>query len=416
MVNPYYTEDFQGQENQLAVALHVESELRRIQTGFDLLPHPGLLSGAAGRFVTTEGAANEYTITVAGIEAYEEGLNFLVRFHETNTTASTIDMNALGAVEIRTLFGNPVQAGDLQNIRRLTYVADGHFVMQTIALSDLRDSAEIAVAELSQGPPGIPGASTVFNYNRLLTGETPNAAGEYRFLMTPAGTVGVNSDAGLRLAGALEIYDVDATTQGREVFYDEVRVGDIFVFFISVRRWYAYTVESIETPRSDNTRLWAISLFTYEDGGGTGNLPTVEAPISFRWSRARAAIGGVRGVTADQIIPELLVTIHRVPTDYTTDPLTWPIHPSGFVFRNNMGDTKVLVATILENGNVLTAVQHAGYLYQWVRDGDLFTPMIPDPILLPTQMQITTRRFLLIDARDVVDGGQHQFSCRVCLA
>ena len=234
--------------------------------------------------------------------------------------------------------------------------------------------------------------------------------------MSPTGTVGVDSHTGLVMAGAVEIHDADSGGVGRGVFYDEVGVGDIFTFFVSPRRWYAYSIEAENTPRTANTRLWSIMLLAYEDTDGDDDLPTSASDADFRWSRARAAIGGVPGVTGDQVLPEINVSYHAVPSSYTTDPTGWAPHPAGFLFRNNGGDTKVLLVTIRENGEVLSQTDHNGYLYQWRRDGLTFTPALPDPLLSPLQNQLTTRRWLSLDAGDIADGGENQFSCEVCLA
>lgn len=415
MANPYYEERFEGAEHQLAVAEHVESELRRIQNAFGRLPIPGALASGGLLFVVTEGLVNAYTGQIEQITELTEGVNFLVRFHEINTGPSTLALNDFGALRILTLFGQEAEAGDLRAIRRLTYFG-GSWVMQSIAPSDLEDAAAAVVAGLTQGPPGIPGASTVFAYNLLRTGAPVTGPGQYRFLMEPGSTAGVASDAGLRLATAFELAELDSGGEDRSTFYDEVDPGDIVTFFISARRWYAYTIMAAEAASSGNNRLWSIMPLAHENTAGDENLPTAETAYAFRWSRARAAIGGIPGVSGDQVLPDVIVTFHSAPADYTTNPLLWPPEPNGFLFRNNAGPTKLLVATISENGEVLSQVDHDGYLYQWLKDGAMFTPSVVDPILVPAQEQITTRRFLAINAEDVRDNGQNVFSCQVCLA
>ena len=418
MANPYYDERFQGAEHQLAIAEHVESEFRRVQAAFDQIPEPGRLTGETGVFFTTHGLVNSYVVEIPTVSDYAKGLNFLVCFHEINTGRSTLGINNLPAANILTLFGNEVKAGDLRGIRRLTYFEDA-WRMQTISPSDLEDAADDAVNGIVQGPAGIPGASTVFGYDLLRTGLDVTGAGQYRFLMSRTSTAGVNSDIGLRLAAALELSNIDTGIETRTAFYDEVEAGDILTFFVAPTRWYAYSIGEVLTPRQPNTHFWAIAPLAHQSPDEAADLDTASEPVSFRWSRARAAIGGVPGVTGDQVLPELEISFHAVPMpplDYTTDPINWLPHSNGFSFRNNGGSQKVLVASIRENGELLSTVQHAGYLYQWQRDGVLFTPGVPDPIMLPQQTQIATRRFLVIDARDVADGGANTFACTVCLA
>ena len=396
--------------------MHVESELQRVQNAFDRLPDASALASGGLRFITTGGLTNAYTGELPQITELQNGVtNFLVRFHQINTRASTLALNEFGPLPIRTLFRQPVEAGDLRDIRRLTYF-EGVWIMQTVAPSDLRDAARSQLADFTEGPAGLPGASTVFTYDLLRTGEDVTGQGQYRFLMDSGATTGVNTDTGLRQTMALEIADSDAGGTGRGEFYDEVLAGDILTFFIASRRWYAYSIVGVLTPRTQNTRFWSIMPLTEDTTAGTDDLDTASSPASFRWSRARAAIGGVPGVTGDQVAPDLFITVHAVPSDYTTDPLSWPIEMNGLFFRNNAGPVKILVATIEENAAILSTAEHAGYLYQWLRDGALFAPAVPDPILVPEQQQITTRRWLAIDARDVADGAQNNFSCRVCLA
>ena len=387
MTNPYYQEQFQGQEHQLAVARHTASELRKVEAAFDRLPSPVALSSGGLLFITTEGPVNAYIADLPTLNAYADGVNFLVRFHETNTRASTINVSALGPREIITLFERPAEAGDLRNIRRLTYYG-GRFVMQTIARSDLYRVAGELTANITQGAPGIPGASTVFRYNRLAALGDLTTAGQYRFLMTPTGTEGVTTHTGFVMAGAIEIYDADAGGTGRGVFYGEVALNDILVFFVRPRHWYAYTVSAILAPRSARTRLWQVELLAYEAVGGMGGpvsgvdvvAPTaIDQDISFRWSRARAAAAGIKGVTGDSVIPNGTITFHSEPADYSTPPAGWPVHPAGTFFRNNAGATKVMVYTIIESGSPLNATEHDGYIYKWLRNGMDFLPALPIP-------------------------------------
>ena len=65
-------------------------------------------------YATATGSANAYTITLQPAPAsYKEGMAVAVKIHATNTGASTININGLGAKGIRKANGNNVSAGNL---------------------------------------------------------------------------------------------------------------------------------------------------------------------------------------------------------------------------------------------------------------------------------------------------------------
>ncbi len=66
-------------------------------------------------YATATGSANAYTITLQPAPAsYKEGMAVAVKIHATNTGASTININGLGAKGIRKANGNNVSAGNLK--------------------------------------------------------------------------------------------------------------------------------------------------------------------------------------------------------------------------------------------------------------------------------------------------------------
>ena len=91
--------------------------------------------------------------------------------------------------------------------------------------------------------------------------------------------------------------------------------------------------------------------------------------------------------------------------DLTTDPSSWPIEDDGQFFRNNMGDGKTLLATVLIGGIEQNFATHNTYTYRWTKNGQTFTPTVTG--------QTLTRRYLQIAATDVEDGGADQFLCTV---
>ncbi len=107
----------------------VDDELLEIQNG-------------RGNFYTTSGSANAYTITTSpSLSSLTEGDTFLIKIHATNTDASTIDVDGIGAVNIKKnvsddLFANDLMIGDYAEVtydgvnfilRNTSRAVDGRF-------------------------------------------------------------------------------------------------------------------------------------------------------------------------------------------------------------------------------------------------------------------------------------------------
>ena len=78
---------------------------------------------------------------------------------------------------------------------------------------------------------------------------------------------------------------------------------------------------------------------------------------------------------------------------------------TGLVFRSNGGDPKVLLITVQVGGVDISVAEHYSYSYTWAKNGLTFTPNIAG--------QSLNRRLIIIDARDVADGGDDVFTCEV---
>lgn len=101
-------------------------------------------------------------------------------------------------------------------------------------------------------------------------------------------------------------------------------------------------------------------------------------------------------------------TASSITTAYdagTFDFSTLRASQSGLQFRNDTGEDKVLVATVHKGGSDATDTEHENYSYVWSKNGLAFTP--------DDSSQSLTRRFLVINANDVADGGEDVFQCTV---
>ena len=78
---------------------------------------------------------------------------------------------------------------------------------------------------------------------------------------------------------------------------------------------------------------------------------------------------------------------------------------SGLQFRNDGGNTKVLLATVQVGGVDATDAAHYDFTYAWNKNNQSFTP--------DESSQTLARRLLVITPDDVADGGEDSFICVV---
>lgn len=93
----------------------VDAIITAIVTGFSLLPTPTQIKEGTINFVATDtGAANAYVISLPYAPlAYDDGLEIIFRpaLGNTNTGASTINVNGLGVIGLRDYAGNALTVG-----------------------------------------------------------------------------------------------------------------------------------------------------------------------------------------------------------------------------------------------------------------------------------------------------------------
>ena len=102
------------------------------------------------------------------------------------------------------------------------------------------------------------------------------------------------------------------------------------------------------------------------------------------------------------------MTLEQVITAYdaqTLDFATLRPSNSGLQFRDNAGESKLLLLTIQAGGTDVSVAEHYTYSYEWTKNNQTFDPSVTG--------QTRNRRFIVIDAADVSDGGEDVFSCRV---
>ena len=161
---------------------------------------------------------------------------------------------------------------------------------------------------------------------------------------------------------------------------------------------------------TEGTHLWAIRVHIAEEG--TEELIQADA-----WSAPEqigdAGVNGEDAVTprVDSLMLPAGMTTAQVVSAYDTETLdfaTFRNSTSGLQFRNDGGNTKVLMSTVRIGGNDASVAEHYTYTYEWTKNGLTFTPSVTG--------QNRNRRFIVINADDVADGGEDVFLCNVISA
>lgn len=115
MSNDYFNHDNPLTKHTVARSAALNELFTGIAAGFDLLPDPDAISEERQTWAGEDtGAANVYVVTVpTEIISYQPGLTIRWIPTHTNTTASTLNVNGLGAIPIKRASGAGVGAGDL---------------------------------------------------------------------------------------------------------------------------------------------------------------------------------------------------------------------------------------------------------------------------------------------------------------
>jgi len=203
MANDYYTSTSLVRNTQ-AKAEDINTRTQAIESGFGKLPAPY----HGDSYAADSGAANAYVVTLTAIPtAYSAGLSFRMKAAYTNTGASTVNVNGLGAKSITTSSGTAIAADDIVvgGIYQLVY--DGaNFQLNAVistgaTLLDEDDMAsDSATAAASQQSVKAYGfniilreiAAKTANYTALLTDKTKviSYTGTYTLSFDPAATLG----------------------------------------------------------------------------------------------------------------------------------------------------------------------------------------------------------------------------------
>ena len=159
--NNYYTEQFSGFDGGRASARQVERMGQNVEAAFDKLPEERALKENRVNYAIATGGPSAYAVTLEHrITEYTDGLFIPVKMPLPNNGPATVDVDGVGAKEIRDIQGGALQPNQwgANAIVGLRYTSDGtgHFILQGGGLRGV------------MGPPGPPDGSFSLNASREL--------------------------------------------------------------------------------------------------------------------------------------------------------------------------------------------------------------------------------------------------------
>lgn len=138
--------------------------------------------GSASEYAVTTGSANTYVLTPApAITAYTTGITFKIQINATNTGPSTINVSALGAINLVKLGSVALTGGELMsgNIYIVVYDGTNFQIIGTSTYgfknADIASAATVNLATVSGAYVHITGTVTIASFGTI-------NAGQFRFL------------------------------------------------------------------------------------------------------------------------------------------------------------------------------------------------------------------------------------------
>ena len=189
MNNDYFNNSAPVGRNTKARSAEIRGKFDAIAAGFGKLPSKDDLEQGKTTFAVAEGSANTYTASMpATLTAYAVAQHFRIQIPVTNTGASTLNVDGLGARAIKRIDGTDVEAGDLTQNDIVDFVYNG---TSMVLMGAYRSHLAGMASNL--------GADLVFSGN-------PTFSGSPRFTGNPVFS-DITNKAGVRSALGLGILD-----------------------------------------------------------------------------------------------------------------------------------------------------------------------------------------------------------------
>jgi hypothetical protein len=188
------------------------------------------------------------------------------------------------------------------------YVSTGSFSIVGQTGTDIYvtwTSPDLLVEDGTDGRPGLPGASTLLNYDNADQDGSSSSQGRYHFLTSITNTSGTFDWATITAASGVDYFSVHKDSTGGATdysdFYNQTEVGDILTWWESDGRWVSFRITSIETAPTDMFK-WGISLLSFDEFDGSGDVnPDAGNDVLHRWSRAEGISMSADDVTFSSV-------------------------------------------------------------------------------------------------------------------
>jgi len=188
-------------QSRTTLKTYFETGDRPTQTQFgDLIDSFAILGETGSEYIVDEGVnPNVYVITPSPpITAYTSGLNYAVKFSNTNTSASTININSLGAVSITYNDGSTLTGGELPQNGVGTLFHNGtNFVITNINPSTTGAITSLTGDISATGPGSVSATFGAKPGNSLLANITAVSAAPAALTVSASRLVGRGSSGNL---------------------------------------------------------------------------------------------------------------------------------------------------------------------------------------------------------------------------
>lgn len=173
-------------EASLAKSAHINDLSSAIKSAFDALPNETKLALETVNYFVATGTVNTYAVTVPGITSYVDGMKLVINVPVDNAGLSTINVNGLGPIEIRSLDSVSLSTGVLKSgipteIRYSSATGYFHVFVQASApitgsLLIVNALAELgALAETARINIGLGSVNNTSDANKPISTATQNA-------------------------------------------------------------------------------------------------------------------------------------------------------------------------------------------------------------------------------------------------
>lgn len=225
-------------EASLAKSAHINDLSSAIKNAFDALPNETKLALETVNYLTATGTVNTYAVTMPGIASYIDGMKVVLNVPVSNTGLSTLNVNGLGPIEIRSLDSVSLSTGVLQAgiPTEIRYsVATGYFHVFVQASAPITGSllivnalAELgALAETARINIGLGNVNNTSDANKPVSTATQNALNFKLDLSTLPTITSANSGQSLLVNAAGNGYITDSFAKG---FRNKLLNGDFQVW------------------------------------------------------------------------------------------------------------------------------------------------------------------------------------------